>query len=311
MTTWTFYGVEFGVYAIFAQVVYLAWRTQRGLAIAGGVIALFGYAVELAFKFGPPDPVEGMDYGDFLIMLPGHIPLWIPLGWGALVTAAMRNTNHFRGSMFFSAVNDGLLASTLALALDPTASVTGWYKWHNEGAYFGAPVDHILLYFGLAGSLSLFVRLGWAKWIPPGSRGAWGDLIVPIAAAVGSFVFMIAYGTVLNYVYVFLGGTEAVQDKPWSGQTLAFFLVMLPAGVYVVMSARLLPRAPSLQWGLLALPLFFFNYMVVVCIADGLFEHHPELIVSLGSVLSAGLIWWALPYAPDARVRTAPTPVHG
>lgn len=295
---WDFWGIEIGVYLLFAVLLVDAWRRVRAEVVALVCYAAFGWAVEAVFQLMPPDPVEDMVYGHFLVMLPPAVPLWIPLGWGSLLYAAARTSDALAPPWWTRALYDGLLAAGISLALDPIAQHVGWYVFVNPQAYFGVPTDHAILYFVMAAVLSLFTRWGWQKW-PPGKP--WSDFGVPIGSALLGFAASTAIATAVGNWYTHAGGTAAVQLPPYRGQSyvfIAFFAVTL---FVTVRWARPMRFGHAIAWPVFALPAFFFTYLLFVLYARRVFLGVPELIVAVSGAWILGMAAWSLPYLPDSK----------
>jgi uncharacterized membrane protein len=82
-------------------------------------------------------------YGQGFLVLLADVPLWVPIGWGAIIYVTMRTTDRLLSQWWLRPAMDGLLVLSIDFGLDPVAANNGWWVWE--------PLDPGLGFFGIPG----------------------------------------------------------------------------------------------------------------------------------------------------------------
>lgn len=265
MPPWSFLLVEFSAIILLALLFWEAAKVGLHKVATLGVAVLFGMAIELFFV----SQYAGYEYGNFLLdpLIGGHaVPLWVGMGWGTIIYAAMQASDRTGIPWAARAPLDGLLAVSLDLTLDPVAEALGWWHWHRPGQYFGVPYDNFIGWVMIVGFISFFIRAGY-KVLKPGSW--WKDLLVPVVALVPAVLAVAGCQVALDNVLY-----------PWLGEPLTFFLVASAcmAGFLPFMWKSVKVSVPD-AWYLTVIPAYYHGLMVLLLLSTGLYKTSPELLV--------------------------------
>lgn len=244
------------------------------------VAMLFGLIVEVLFV----TQYVGYVYGDFLLELPvgkASVPIWVAMGWGAIIFAAMRAGDRLGLSWWQAPAFDALAAMTLDLALDPIAQAYGWWSWVRpvDDKHFDVPFDNYIGWLMIVGLYSLAIRAG--RHFTDIEQPGWtvGVPVLSLAAAAGG-VF----------------GCQQVLDRalyPWLGEPLTWLFLVTPLGWFVFISTLLTdPERPveSRSWYLVAIPACLGVLLTILSIwteASELLIHTP-----LAAVLAVVMMGW-------------------
>ena len=144
-------------------------------AVAAGAILVLAYLLELVgVRTGAPfgryeyTPVLGLQPG-------GATPLAIPFAWLMVVPGAMMTVARLRRSALV-VICGALLALLLDLLIEPVAVyVTGYWRWLDQGPYYGVPTSNFVAWGGAALVLLTLLQLLAPKlhqsarmpWLPP------------------------------------------------------------------------------------------------------------------------------------------------
>jgi putative membrane protein len=145
----------------------------RGVAAAALILAL-SYLVEwIGVTSGIPfghyayTPVLGLQLG-------GAVPLAIPFAWLMVVPGARLIAARLRRAA--AVLTTACLALLLDLLIEPVATqVTGYWRWIEQGSYYGVPAANFVAWgataLALAALLDVLVpelrRAPRARWLPP------------------------------------------------------------------------------------------------------------------------------------------------
>ena len=83
---------------------------------------------------------QAYDYGHFLIMVAGMVPLCIGISWGIILYTAMATSDCFDLPWYLRPIVDALLALTIDLSMDAIAIRLGFWTWRSAGPWFGVPL---------------------------------------------------------------------------------------------------------------------------------------------------------------------------
>ena len=146
----------------------------RGAAAAAAILSL-SYVVEfVGVRTGSPfgryeyTPILGLQLG-------GAVPLAIPFAWLMVVPGAMMTVRAL-GRSALVVLFAALLALLLDLLIEPVAAyVTGYWRWLDQGPYYGVPTSNFVAWGATALALLAILHLLAPKlhhvartpWLPP------------------------------------------------------------------------------------------------------------------------------------------------
>ncbi|HLF29276.1 MAG TPA: carotenoid biosynthesis protein [Anaerolineae bacterium] len=330
---------EIGVYVLAVLCLWHAWRHARYLAIALVVAIGYSYATEI-FAI---NLIHEYYYNRFLIMIcrdmtlpwgvqlscaapSSCVPLAIPVMEAMILYAAIQTSNRLALPWAARPVLDGLLAISIDLVMDPIVSASvscqqsilprtiepgvGFWVWLlkptqtvfgitlPEHLLFGIPLNNFSGWFLSVVIFSFMLRIGW-KRIPPESKGILGDLIAPIAAIPLTLLAFTGVIAVYQWLIKNLLGSEWI-----------LVALILAASILVVLRfARQANRANPLDLFLLAVPLFFQLYFLVVLFASDLHRRQPALVPFAAVLFPISLLLFSWPYWN--RIASAVKPARG
>ena len=220
---------------------------RRWLAFA---LAALAYA--LTFELLVSNEASGgFHYGAFLIALPGGAPLWVPVGWMALITAAARTAERLSDSRWRPALA-ALLVALTGWVLDPVAVALGWWGWSAPGQplVLGAPAGNYLAWIFVALAFTGLVDAGW-RW----RASAWVPVVAaPLALGLVAALSMVSQLPVdprwtlaaISLVVI----AAAARTLPWTGPS-ARPAVVLPPAFATLGCAALMTMHGLASWPLL------------------------------------------------------------
>jgi hypothetical protein len=269
-------------------------------------------------------------YNHFLIMicrdarLPGGVyigctapsscvPLAIPVMEGIIIYAIIQTSNRLNLPWGVRPVLDGLLAISIDLAMDPVVSASvrcrlgmppvsvepgaGFWVWllrpeqsvsglpPEQNLLFGIPLNNFSGWFLSIVIFTFMLRIGWKK-IPPGSKGILGDVIVPVVSIP---LTLVAFAGVIA-VYTWL--TQHVFGSEW-----ILVALILAASILVVLRfARRARRDNPMDLVLLAVPLLFHLYFLIVLFASDLYRITPALAIVAPALFAISMLLFSWPY---------------
>jgi len=168
--------------------------------------AIYAYKMDAIIELGAKTTASGA-------VIPGSaVPLWIPCGWAFIMYVVMQTTDKLELVWYKRPVADALMALMIDFALDPIAVLNQWWVWdleklrqlepekvENMTRFFGIPATNFMAWIVIVGTFSFFVRLGHRKLIAPGTKGWWGDALVPALAAIPSIGLVIVYTLIARW----------------------------------------------------------------------------------------------------------------
>ncbi len=261
---WTFHVIELSVFALFVIAVWHSSQISLSkVSTLLGAVA-FGLLIELYFVTF----AQGYAYGDFLVDPPvgGHsVPLWVGVGWGTIIYAAMTTSDRMGLLSWVRPAVDALLAVSVDLALDPVADHVGWWEWSRDAQFFGIPCDNFIGWLMIVGFYSMTVR--WLLHLLEHSKRLW-VLLAPVLAIVCSCILVV----------ICQFGLEALY--PIVGEPLVF--AAASCTLFGLVAARWgsdpASSAPT-GWFPSLVVLYMHGLMLLMLIVTDLAEHSPELLV--------------------------------
>lgn len=317
---------EVGVYALTLICLRHAWRNGRYLAIALIVGFVFSFLNEL-FAI---NLLNEYYYNSFLIMLcrdplgagvhmacntpsSGCVPLAIPLMEGTVIYAAIMTSNRLKLPWAIRPVLDGFLAISIDLVMDPVVSASlncvpgaphntvahgiGFWVWKllpertvlgitlPQHLIFGIPLNNFTGWFLGIIIFSLMLRIGW-RLIPPESKGLFGDVIVPVLAIPATLIVF----TAVIYVYELL--IKYALGSEWILVAILFIASIL----LIALSARHAKRDNPIDPVILAVPVLYQTYFLVMLFATNLYREEPVLITVSVILFPASVLLFGWPY---------------
>ena len=259
---------EFLMYGLLALSIIDA--RKRGWHVVWQVITgvLFGVMLEWATI----QQLHAYQYGRFLIMIAGEVPLAIGVGWGVIIYAARLYADATDLPGWAKPILAALLALNIDLSMDAIAIRLGMWDWGQglDFQYFGVPWANFwawfwVVFFFTAG-LALLDRRPHAisRWLGP----------------VGAVL--------LGVVGVLLTNKLIVDVTPRAWYETVIALVLLgAAGVVLLLRPHIQqrPLPPLSRWT----PLTFHAYFLAAGVISGVIFHPPILLVV--SLLMAAIAW--------------------
>lgn len=259
----------------------LWYSTRRGRYRLHEVIgsAVYGLALEwLTIK-----QLHAYHYGDFLIMLDGA-PLCIGLGWAVILYSAMEFSDGIQLRDSVRPVLDALMALNIDLALDVIAVRLGMWSWTGVSLnqqWFGVPWMNFAAWFIIVWSYSGFTRAlrswqsqGWRRWY---------------ATPCAILLSLVAL-TATSEAYRIMSAELPIG--------IFSILVLIIGSCLIILSYR--PRilfVASPQPIIIAVPLVFHGFAILVGFTTGIFSKQPILALISIVMLIIGLLvhlipWW-------------------
>lgn len=206
---WSFYVIEFAVYALALVLVPHARREGKQWVSTYACGVIFGTLLELLIVSRAGASYR---YGTFVVMLGPEgkqVPLWVGIGWGAILYVSTWTAQRLRLSRVLRPLAAGTLAVNVDLSLDPIAERLGFWDWLSPPPVnlYGVPFDNFLAWFAIVASYSFFVREGFHRF-PPNRMLSF--LWVPPLAVVCALLTMIGVQKVAGLLYELPGGQTSV-----------------------------------------------------------------------------------------------------
>jgi hypothetical protein len=296
-------AIELSVYALFALGVWQAQRRSRWDLLVLLTASLFGYVVEYLFvtpaaqlpawlpawlraALSSGGSGDSYVYGRFLVMIAG-VPLWVPLGWGAIISTAMGTSARLGFGLWLAPLADGLLASHLDFALDPVAQALGYWTWQLSDARplglrtaFGIPLDNFLGWMMIVASLSLWLRLARA-WLEKRRPRLWHELCATAAALVAAIVTVFPVQAGFDWLYAHVAPVGA------------FLLIFGAAALVTVTQLPWLRRDAALDPFALVLVGYLHVFLLAMFFSHRVYATQPALLAFLPLLAVAGVIAFA------------------
>jgi uncharacterized membrane protein len=300
--SFSYWVIELSVFALALTLIPHARSQGKQWVSTYACGVLFGTAIELLIVSRAGASYR---YGDFWLMLGPEgkkVPLWVGVGWGAILYAATWTAYRLKLPRLLRPLAAGVLAVNIDMSLDPIAHHLGYWKWLSAPAVnlYGVPFDNFLGWFAIVASYSFFVREGFDRYRPETGRSyVW----VPPLSAVLATVVMVGVKQVAEVVYALPGG----ETGPF---VLVFGVSCAIAWGYAVRSRRDQP----VSWPILGVPLFMHGLLWLLLFTTGTFADPllTSLIVLIPMNLFVGFFaygWVSLENLfPVAERSTQPSP---
>jgi uncharacterized membrane protein len=271
---------ELGVYCLAAICLRHAWLRGR-MALVGLV---FGMIYGVLLEYAAIVTFQAYDYGQFLFMIAGTVPLCIGVSWGIILYTAMATSDCFGIVWYLRPIVDALLALTIDLSMDAIAIRLGFWTWRSAGEWFGVPLGNFYAWFIVVAGFSLLLRLGLLS----SYAGSW-RLLSDIAIAVVS-IPLVLFGLTST-----LGPSLALVAQGG----VAWLLIGLLLGgstLLAIWAAHHTARDHPLDLVLLCVPACFHIFFLGALFWAGINWQVPLLIPISILMLSAGLLlhWWPM-----------------
>jgi uncharacterized membrane protein len=305
----SFIAVELLVFALFAWAVVTALKSARTDLITLIAACLFGFVIEYLFST-PFDQMphwlqrllwsernasgDSYAYGKFLVMVAG-VPIWISLGWGTIIYAALRTSERLGFPFWLVPISDGLLAVSLDLALDPVAEALGYWHWtldknvHGLATMFGVPLDNFLGWFMIVGGLSLTIRIAWRAAAHYGNA-LWAELSFAVVAVAVALGFALALQAFFDFLYARITPAGA------------FMLIFGIGGLVTVSQLPWLRRDQPLDGFALGIVAAMHVFLLFMSIAHGIFRDLPALLGFQPLLAAASMLAFVWPSLERIRV---------
>lgn len=279
-----------GIYILTIFCLVHAWRQGcQGRWLFWVILAasFYGYIAEYMSVTSKEHPYW---YGEFIVKLPGPVPLAVFLGWGIIIYASIL-TSHWLGfPRLLQPFLCGFLAVSVDYVMDPVAVYLGFwtwnpYMWDLETQWFGIPWSNFVGWFVVVVTFSLTHRV-CHRWVPPGERGFWGDFLVAFLAIIPSF--LIFMGFMLLYTWV-------VELNLISEELLFFIffgLCFIPVFLYIPQ----FKRDHKIDYVIFAVPVFFYSLCLILYFATGFHSKEHEFIIVLPALALLSFIAFLWPY---------------
>jgi len=289
----TFLVFELGIYILALSCLRHAWIS--GWPRVVGLVAGMIYGVLL--EYSAIQTFHAYQYGHFILMIGGVVPLCIGVGWGLIIYTAMETSDRFALPWYLRPIVDAALALTIDLSMDAIAIRLGFWTWSVAGPWFGVPLGNFYAWFAVVFGFSLLLRLG-QRWRLAGRLVFLGDITVVSVAVPLSVLGLI---TVLQPYFVF------VSQGAWAW--LISGLLVGGSALVTVAAALHTRHDHPRDLVLLSVPVFFHSFFFGALFWAGIAQRVPALIAISALMLISGVLlhiwpssdWRASRRMPNAR----------
>ena len=246
------YIIEIGAYIIALVLLWSAWKKGRFwlLTLLTGIV--YGVILEILNM----SIFHTYTYGDFLVMLPGDLPLIVGVSWGMIIYAAMLTSTALGVVWWIRPFMDALLALMIDLALDPVAANQGLCMWiwspEEKPFLFGVPPDNYFGWFFVAFGFSLFWYILGRKFHPE-TQSLFKQIVLLVVNLILAMVVL--FGAIV--IFRVVTKTELTPMVIFLGVTLLISVIL------VLRFARPIQRDNSINVPVLLVPIYFYLYDVV------------------------------------------------
>jgi len=277
---WYFTTIEIGAYLLTLLLLVHAWRQGRYMFLTLLMAFSYGYLLE----YTDMRDFHAYHYNPFNVMLPGGVPLAVSLSWGVIFYAALQTSNMLGFAWQRRPWLDGLLGLVIDLAMDPIAARLGYWVWTPPGPWLGIPLGNFFGWLAVITILS-YVWRATRRRFQPESRGLPAQLLLLAGVMVASLVLLFVVLGLFTKVAITSPLLQAVLTAVW---IIVAVLVLAP----VVATFK---RNNPVAWPVLAVPLFFFGYMLFMLVF-AVASPGAALVVNTAATAVAGLALYTLPY---------------
>jgi hypothetical protein len=253
--------LELLTYGLLALSLYDA--RKQGWHVVWQVLA--GVVFGVMLEWATIQQLQAYEYGRFLIMIGGKVPLAIGVGWGVIIYASRLYADSTTLPRWAKPLLAALLALNIDLSMDAIAIRLGMWDWGQglDFQYFGVPWANFWAWFWV---VTFFTAGLWWLADRDNSLGKW-------LGPVGAILLGVAGVLLTNYLIV--------DVVPRSLYELTIALVILGAlGLILYLRPHKLPHPlpPSSRWT----PFTFHAYFLLAGIVSGvIFQPMVLLAVSL------------------------------
>lgn len=280
------YVIEIGAYLVAGVIIWSSWQRGRYLLLTLLLGMLYGFILEALNMRA----FHAYTYGQFLVMLPGDLPLAVGVSWGLFIFAIMQTVGKLGLLWWVRPFLAALMGLMLDLGLDPVASNFGTCMWDwsakEHGVFFGVPLDNFYGWFFIVFGFFLMWLLAQRRFQPE-SRG-WGQQILILFGVLAASL-MLLFGAINLFEFLF----NEVRIPMW----VMLGLVLLVAVGILLRFGHPLTRDNPPDWPLLLVPGYFYLYEIVAGIV---WIKNPAMLLNTLLWTAVGLFFFALPYSKQA-----------
>jgi len=279
---WALWIYDLAYYILLVVCFKHALKQAPFLAVTLIVAVIYGYSIEYSAVINVPQPYH---YNFFIVSLPGPVPLGAVIGWGLIFYTATETARRLKLPWYLQPLCAGLLGACVDFVIDPIVVYVGFWTWTEAVQWFGVPWSNYVGWVIILGSLSFFQNLGY-RWMPPGSKGIKGDILVACLAALP------AYAVVVSLIkgYIWLVGLGWLPEAVWVS------IVFIGGAAIVLRHLPSLDRNNSFEWQIVAVPVFFYLWAIVMLFVSGFYVKHQVLVLVYPAFITIGLIAFNWPY---------------
>ncbi len=281
--TWPFFLIEVGNYLLTAYCLVHAWRTRRHLALIMVASMFYGWFVEYETVI-KPDALYA--YHQWIVALPGPVPLGIALSWGILIFAVWQTASYLKLPMWARPLFAGLLVIGVDFVMDPAFVYMEFWVWADPGPWFGIPWENFVGWFVIVSSFTLFLELGY-HWFPPGKK-LWRDLLVAFGAIGPSSAVLV--GVMAVYVKI------AEAHLPWLPESSLVLLIWGSAAAAVARPVLAARKDQPVDRMVMAIAIYLCAVSALGVYLSGCHVQYPPMILITPAFISLTLLGYGLPY---------------
>lgn len=265
---------ELGIYTLAAICLRRAWI--GGWPQLADFIAAILYGVLL--EYAAIETFQAYQYGQFLVMIGGVVPLCVGLGWGVIIYTVMATSDQFGLPWYLRPIVDAALALTIDLSMDAIAIRMGFWHWSAIGAWFGVPLGNFYAWFLIVFGFSLLLRL--AHRCALAGRGPMLRDMALICLALPLSVLGLV-PVLQPYMPLVSHGAAA-----W----LLLSLLLASSGLFTLAAAFRAGHGHRPDLVLMSVPLAFHSFFFSALFWAGIGRQLPALIAVAAIVLLVGLL---------------------
>lgn len=283
------YLIELGAYMILIILLWSAWKKGRFWVLTLLTGIFFGLILEALNM----QVFHAYEYGTFLIVLPGQLPLAVGVGWGMIIYAAMLTSAALGVVWWIRPFMVGLLALMIDFTLDPIASQQGLCLWvwapEQEAFVFGIPPRNFFSWFFVAFGFSLFWYILNRKFKLENQS---------LFKQVGALLIIL----ILSMVFLFAAiiSIRVTTQGALLSVLLILGAVLLISTLLIWRYARPIKRENPINLPVLLVPLYFYAYAILAIL---IWIRDPQMLLSTLSWAVLGTICYLLPYSKTISMR--------
>lgn len=277
------YLIEIGAYLVALILFWSAWQKGRYWFLTLLVGMVYGLILEaLNMK-----AFHAYTYGEFLVMLPGGLPLVIGVSWGMIIYVAMLTSAALGIVWWIRPFLDALLALMIDLALDPVAANQGLCMWvwepTEKGFLFGVPPDNFFGWFFVAFGFSLFWYVLGRKFKPETK-----SLLKQIGILVGVLILA------MFILFIAITAFQWITKTELTPMLIVLGITVLVSVILVLRFAPPIKRDNPINIPVLLVPTYFYLYELIVLLV---WIRNPQMVLNTVVWLLLGMFCYTLPYS--------------